>query len=196
MLEVARVPANWPGFPPKGSSFGGRLGCCGTAVNTGCGPGRAGIAQHASETFAQRVKVRPDGGLHRRGEGRCAFTGTAAWHDNCTKGSPCHNRISTAISGTGRCRSFVFSRRPRDWAASREPRTSCTWRNPRLRCRSRSSPRRSGFRSSSRSASACTSRTPAGVSTIVARRCFARSRPSRHRLPACGRWSPDGCGWP
>ena len=36
----------------------------------------------ASETFAQRVKVRPDGGLHRRGEGRCAFARTAAWHDN------------------------------------------------------------------------------------------------------------------
>ena len=29
--------------------------------------------KNASETFAQRVKVRPDGGQHLRGEGRCAF---------------------------------------------------------------------------------------------------------------------------
>jgi DNA-binding transcriptional LysR family regulator len=51
------------------------------AVKTGLLPRSHRHPKYASETFAQRVKVRPDGGLHPRGEGRCALAGTAAWRN-------------------------------------------------------------------------------------------------------------------
>ena len=40
MLERSCAPASWPGFPPKGSSYGSRIGYCGAAVNTGTIPSK------------------------------------------------------------------------------------------------------------------------------------------------------------